>query len=142
MRMAANIRPCASAVTLLRYLRKQRISMDIQSVVAQLRKEISSIEAAISALEGLGQTKPRRGRPPKSPKTALAPQKRHMSAAARAKIAAAQRARWAKQKAGVAPKKAASAAKKAGRRPRHMSAAARKKLSMLMKARWAARKKA
>jgi hypothetical protein len=117
----------------------QRIGMDIESVVAQLRKEINSIEAAISALEGLGQTKPRRGRPPKSAQTASAPRKRHMSAAARAKIAAAQRARWAKQKAGAAPKKAA---KKTGRGPRHMSAAARKKLSALMKARWAARKKA
>jgi hypothetical protein len=116
--------------------------MDIQSVVAQLRKEISGIEAAILALEGLDQTKPRRGRPPKSAHTTFAPKKRHMSAAARAKIAAAQRARWAKQKAGAAPRNAASAAKKTRRGPRHMSAAARKKLSMLMKARWSARKKA
>ena len=116
--------------------------MDIQSVVAQLRKEVSSIEAAISALVRLGQTKSQRARPPKSTQTASAPRKRHMSAVVRAKIAAAQRARWAKQRAGAAPKKAAPAAKKTGRRPRHMSAAARKKLSRLMKARWAARKKA
>lgn len=114
--------------------------MDIENVVAQLRNEISRIEHAIAALEGLGQTTPRRGRPPK---VAAAPQadwrgRRKMSAAARAKIAAAQRARWAKQKAEVAPKKATAAKKKpAGRKP--MSPAARKKLSAMMKARWAAR---
>jgi hypothetical protein len=115
--------------------------MDTTNIVAQLRQEVSRIEQAIAALVGLGQTAPRRGRPPKS---ASAPQAnrrgpRKMSASARAKIAAAQRARWAKQKGESAPKKT-TAKKRAGRKP--MSPAMRKKLSAMMKARWAARKKA
>ena len=40
--------------------------MDIQSLVAQLRDEVETIESAIAALVGLGQTAPRRGRPPKA----------------------------------------------------------------------------
>jgi hypothetical protein len=117
--------------------------MDTTNIVAQLRQELNRIDQAIAALEGLGQTAPRRGRPPKS---ASAPQAnrrgpRKMSAAARAKIAAAQRARWAKQKGQAAPKKATAAKKKrSSRKP--MSPAMRKKLSAMMKARWAARKRA
>jgi hypothetical protein len=116
--------------------------MDIQGLVAQLRKEASRIEQAIAALVGLGHAAPRRGRPPKSsqPAQTTAP-KRRMSASARAKIAAAQRARWAKQKGSATPKKAAPAKRKgSGRKP--MSPAARKKLSALMKARRAARRNA
>jgi hypothetical protein len=114
--------------------------MDIQTVVAELRAEVSRIEQAIAALVGLGQTARRRGRPPKASQ-AVQPsgRKRRMSAAAHAKIAAAQRARWAKQKGEAAPKKATVAEKKrAGRKP--MSLAQRKKLSAMMKARWAAGK--
>ena len=115
--------------------------MDIQEVVAQLRQELSLIDRAIAALEGIGQTKPRRGRPPKSASAvpSTVPKRRRMSASARAKIAAAQRARWAKQKGEAAPKKATSAKKRSGRKP--MSPAMRKKLSAMMKARWASRKK-
>jgi hypothetical protein len=119
--------------------------MDIQTLVAELRQEIGKIESAIEALLGLGQTKPRRGRPPKSAQaTAVSATAkrgpRKMSAAARAKIAAAQRARWAKQKGQAAPKTATAAKKKpTGRKP--MSPAMKKKLSAMMKARWAARKK-
>lgn len=61
-------------------------------IVNQLRRERDQLSAAISALEGLSggkQSSSRTGRP-----------RRHLSAAARARIAAAQRARWAKQKAG------------------------------------------
>jgi hypothetical protein len=120
--------------------------MDIQGVVDQLRKEVSSIEAAIEALLGLGQTKPRRGRPPKVAQAASTPVAatskrgpRKMSAAARARISAAQKARWAKQKGQGAPKTATAAKKKSsGRKP--MSPAMKKKLSAMMKARWAARK--
>lgn len=117
--------------------------MDIQSIVAQLREEVSRIETAIAALVGLGQSAPRRGRLPKSNQSQQAGRRgpRKMSAAARAKISAAQRARWAKQKGPAGPKKAKATQKKAsGRKP--MSAAMRKKLSAMMKARWAARKKA
>jgi hypothetical protein len=118
--------------------------MDIQSVVEELRREVRSIEAAITALVGLGQTAPRRGRPPKSAQattgTPKAKGRRRMSAAARAKIAAAQRARWAKQKGQSPAKQTKSVAKKASGR-KGMSPAARKRLSEMMKARWAARNK-
>jgi len=114
--------------------------MDIQTLVAELRQEIGKIESAIEALLGLGQTKPRRGRPPKASQPVGAKKRFTMSKSARAKIAAAQRARWAKQKGQAAPKTATAAKKKpTGRKP--MSPAMKKKLSAMMKARWAARKK-
>ena len=112
--------------------------MDIQGIVAELKKQASRIEQAIAALAGFGQ----RGRPPKATQAKQVARRgpRTMSAAARAKIAAAQRARWAKQKRQAIGKKGKAAQKKAvGRKP--MSPAMRKKLSALMKARWAARKK-
>ena len=121
---------------------KIRIRMDIQSIVAELREEASRIERAIAALLGLGQSAPRRGRPPKGSQAKPASGRKRftMSAAARAKIAAAQRARWAKQKGRPGRKKAISLSKTSiARKP--MSTAMRKKLSTMMKARWAARKK-
>jgi hypothetical protein len=118
--------------------------MDIQSIVAQLRDEVSRIEQAIAALAGFGSQPSRRGpgRPAgsKSATAASKPKRRTMSASARAKISAAQKARWAKQKGKTAPKKASAPAKKStARKP--MSPAMKKKLSALMKARWAERKK-
>jgi hypothetical protein len=65
--------------------------------------------------------------------------RRHLSAAARAKIAAAARARWARVRARGG---GAKAAKKGGRRGGGITAAGRRRLSQLMKARWAARRKA
>jgi hypothetical protein len=117
--------------------------MDTQNIVMQLRQELTRVDAAIAALEGLdGSTAPRRGRPPKTQASSTrGPKQRTMSASARAKIAAAQRARWAKQKGQTASKKTGTAAKKATGGG-GMSPAARKRLSALMKARWAARKKA
>ena len=116
--------------------------MDITQIVAGLRAELSRLDHAINALEGLNmQPSPRRGRPPKSKSSQLAPRKRKISAAARARMSAAQKKRWAKWKHKSVPRKAASPAKKStGRRP--TSPAMRKKLSAMMKARWAARKKA
>ena len=61
--------------------------------------------------------------------------RRHMSAAARARIGAAQRARWAKaRKTSRASARAAAPAKK---KKRKVSAAARAKLSAIARARWA-----
>ena len=54
------------------------------------------------AIEALGASVKRVGRPPKKPmaaETAAAPKKRHVSAAARRKMAAAQKKRWAAIKA-------------------------------------------
>ena len=114
--------------------------MDITQIVAGLRAELSRLDHAINALEGLNmQPSPRRGRPPKSESSQLAPRKRTMTAAARKRISAAMKQRWARWKGKSAPKKVASSAKEStGRRP--MSPAMKKKLSRLMKARWAARK--
>lgn len=115
--------------------------MDIQTTLEQLRQERGRIDQAITAIEGLGQSAPRRGRPPKAGNAATSNSsgRRTMSAAARAKIAAAQRARWAKQKGQPAAKKTSTASKRASAQ-RRMSPAARRKLSAMMKARWAARK--
>jgi hypothetical protein len=116
------------------------ISMDIDSVVTQLKQELARINQAIAALEILNRTGPRRRRASKVSQSMQAsrPRRRTMSEAARAKIAAAQRARWAKQRASATTTKA-TPVKTKGRR---MSPAARKRLSALMKARWAARKRA
>ena len=120
---------------------EERIHVDINSVVTQLREELEHIERAIAALVGLGSEPARRGRPPKAKSSQPASRKRRMSAAARARIGAAKKAWWAKQKGKSAGNKAASPTKKSTRR-RPMSPAMKKKLSRLMKARWAARKKA
>ena len=113
--------------------------MDIDQVVSELEAEVNRLENAIAALLGL-RGSPRRGRPPKSQSSQVAPHKRTTSLAARKRISTAMKLRWAKWKGKAAPKKAASPPKKAARKP--MSPAARKKLSALAKARWAARKKA
>ena len=113
--------------------------MDIQTIVSDLKAERNRINQAISALEGLTSTAPRRGRPPKAAMTGG--KRRRMSAAARQRISEAMKQRWAKWKGKSAPKQAKARPKKTTvRRP--MSAAAKKKLSALMKARWAAKKEA
>jgi hypothetical protein len=123
------------------YRNQERIHMDIQSIVEQLRQEASRIEQAIAALTGLDSQPARSGRPPKrsQAKTAKIKEGHRMSAAGRKRISVAMKQRWAKWKGKSAPKKAKAASKKhAGRKP--MSAAMRKKLSAMMKARWAQRK--
>jgi len=117
------------------------IYMDIETIVAQLRQEISRIEGAIAALLGTDPQPARRGRPPKASGIVRATGKRRrLSAAARARISAAMKQRWARQKGAAAPKKAPAQKKASGRKP--MSPAMRKKLSAMMKRRWAARKRA
>jgi len=112
--------------------------MNVDNLLSQLRAELNRIEQAIAALVALGggeEARPKRGRPPKAKGA------RHMSAAARKRISEAMKQRWAKWKGKTAPKQAkAKPPKKAARRP--MSAAAKKKLSAMMKARWEERKKA
>jgi len=113
--------------------------MDIQAIVSNLKDERSRIDQAISALEGLTSTAPRRGRPPKAATTGG--KRRRMSPAARKRISDAMKQRWAKWKGKSSPKQAKATPKKTEvHRP--MSAAARKKLSDLIKARWAAKKSA
>jgi len=112
--------------------------MDIQTIVSDLKGERNRIDQAISALEGLTSTAPRRGRPPKA--TTTGGKRRRMSPAARKRISDAMKQRWAKRKGKSAPKQAKATPRKAAVR-RSMSAAAKKKPSALMKARWAAKKK-
>jgi hypothetical protein len=96
---------------------------NLAGVVQQLRKErdqasrtVEQLDAALAALTGVSGK--------------VTGTRRHLSAAARARIAAAQRARWAKvrkQKQNVVtmPKK------------KTMSAAARRKIAAAQRARWA-----
>jgi hypothetical protein len=93
--------------------------MDMNRILAELRTERDRIDQAISALQAVNSTEPRRvGRPPRA--AAIPRGRGGMSAAGRARIAAAQRARWAKAKQAQASK------------PVHrMSAAARRKLAAL-----------
>jgi hypothetical protein len=96
-------------------------------IVQQLRKErdqaarvIERLDAALAALND-GSYGKRTGN------------RRHLSAAARARIAAAQRARWAKVRGNAGQKQnVVSMPKK-----RTMSAAARRKIAAAQRARWA-----
>jgi hypothetical protein len=83
--------------------------------------ELGRLEAAVSALSGIGSNSI------KSTRT-----RRKMSAAARRKISLAQKARWAKQnssgRAGITI---------TARSKRHVSAASRRKMAAAQRARWA-----
>lgn len=104
-----------------------------------LKEQIATLENELSSL-----SKPSAA----TSSAAAAPQKKVMSAAARAKIAAAVRARWAKQKAGVtatakapvakpAVAKAPAAKPAASQAKKTMSEAARAKLAEIARKRWA-----
>ena len=100
---------------------------NLAGVVQQLRKErdqaarvVERLDAALAALSGSSYGK-RTGH------------RRHLSAAAKERIAAAQRARWAKVRGNARQKQnVVSRPKK-----RTMSAAARKKIAAAQRARWA-----
>ena len=83
----------------------RKVSMDIQTIVSDLKYERNRIDQAISALEGLTSPAPRRGGPPKAGHR-LAGNVARMSIAARKRIAEAMKQRWAKWKGKSAPKKA------------------------------------
>jgi len=106
------------------------------NVVDQLRKErqnvqqqVQRLDDVISALEGFGgRNRFRSGH--SGP--------RHMSAAARSRIAATQKARWARwhRQHGTAGK-----ANGKGRAKRVISAASRRKMAAAQRARWAKARK-
>jgi|SRR5882672_2289631 len=87
---------------------------------ADLKERIDSLQHELSQI--LGVVAPANHAP-------TAPQKRKMSAAARARIAAGARARWARIKG-------ATSVKPAMQPKRTMSAATRARLSAMAKARW------
>ncbi|MGO9085954.1 MAG: hypothetical protein ACLQBK_12060 [Candidatus Sulfotelmatobacter sp.] len=99
---------------------------NLAGVVQQLRKErdqsartVEQLDAALAALDGVSRKK--------------TGTRRHLSAAARERIAAAQRARWAKvRRNGGQKHNVVSMPKK-----KTMSAAARKKIAAAQRARWA-----
>ena len=73
--------------------------MDIQNVLADLKREKARLEAAIEALEGLGSGRKRGpGRPAGSGKATGGTKRRHMSAAARRRISEMMKKRWAERK--------------------------------------------
>jgi len=98
---------------------------NLAGVIQQLRKErdqaasiVERLDAALAALNGTGTR---------------ARARRHLSSAARARIAAAQRARWAKVRGDRGQKrKVVSMPKK-----KRMSASARRKIAAAQRARWA-----
>ena len=69
--------------------------MDIQSILADLKRERDRLDRAITALEGPAR---RRGRPAGSTKAASPRPRRHMSAAARKRISEMMKQRWAERK--------------------------------------------
>ena len=73
--------------------------MDIQNVLADLKRERARLDAAIEALQGLGSGRKRGpGRPAGSGKPKAAKGRRHMSPAARKRISEMMKKRWAERK--------------------------------------------
>ncbi len=73
--------------------------MDIQNVLADLKRERARLDAAIEALQGLGSGRKRGpGRPAGSVKAKAASGRRHMSASARKRISEMMKKRWAERK--------------------------------------------
>ena len=104
--------------------------MDLETILTELRSQRARIDEAIAALQGTAPIGLR--------VNAGGNKRRHMSAAARARIGAAKKAWWAKQKRSSRGSKKPIPISTANRKP--MSSGARKKLPA--QARWAARKKA
>ena len=74
--------------------------MDIQNILADLKREREHLDRAIGALEGLGTQTRRRGRPVGSHQAATMPKRkrRRMSAASRQRISEMMKQRWAERK--------------------------------------------
>ena len=106
------------------------IQNELQSKRRELQQELHQIEAAITALSGLGAG----SRAVKdAPVAVVTGGRRQLSLGARRRIAAAQRARWAKVRA----EKKGGLVVVAKTKRRVMSADARRRIAMAQKARWA-----
>ena len=118
--------------------------MDIESIVAELKGELTRIGEVIGLLEGNAPTRKRLGRPPGSTgkKTRLS-RGRGLTPAGRRKLSEAMRLRWAQRRGTTSASKAgakvavATTPKKRG----GLTAAGRKKLSDARKKRWAEKKR-
>ena len=111
------------------YVLQSRAMTNLDSIIRQLRAERDRLDTAIVALTSVGgntasRTAGRRGR-------------RHMSPAARRRIAAAQRARWQRVKAGGQTRSAPVS--KSGRQQgrSHLSAEGLARIRVAQRRRWA-----
>jgi hypothetical protein len=91
--------------------------------IIAIKEKIEKLQGQLDALAGGGEIG--------APAAGIAPKKRHISPAGRARIAAAARARWARVRGDQAAPKAA---KKVDRR---MSPAVKARLAAIARARWA-----
>ena len=107
------------------------IQNELQSKRRELQQELHQIEAAITALSGLGGAGSRVVKT--AAVTAGTGMRRVLSLGARRRIAAAQRARWAKVRA----EKKGGLVVVAKTKRRVMSADARRRIAISQKARWA-----
>ena len=118
--------------------------MDIQSIVTQLKSELTRIGEVIGLLEGEDSTplKKRVGRPPGSGAAKAQSGKRghRLTPAGRRKLSQAMKARWAQRRGPMAVTRTAGVTAAKLKKGGGISAAGRKKLSEAMKARWAAKK--
>ena len=119
--------------------------MDIQSIVAELKSELTRIGEVIGLLEGKALAGKRVGRPPAS-----APEKAHrerrgrgLTPSGRRKLSEAMKRRWAQRRGAASASKATAkaAAATAPKKSGGMSAAGRKNISEAMKKRWAKKKR-
>ena len=121
--------------------------LDIQSIVTQLKSELTRIGEVIGLLEGEGNTpaKKRVGRPPGSGAAKAQPRSkgRGITPAGRRKLSEAMKQRWAQRRGPIAVTRTKTAVATAAKPKKSggITAAGRKKLSEAMKARWAAKKR-
>ena len=117
--------------------------MDLDRIVAELKRERGRLEQAIAALEGgVGRRAPIAKRRAAAAITSSTKQRGGISAAGRKRLSEAMKARWAARRSKLASgPRATSAATKRGAK-RGMTAAARKRISEAMKKSWADRRKA
>jgi hypothetical protein len=108
--------------------------MAISEILQQLDQQINQLKQARQILAG-GDAHGMRSSTLASGRRG----RRHMSAAARARISAAQKARWAKRKGQSASslQVVSSSSRQLGSSPRRMSVAGRARIAAAQKARWA-----
>ena len=108
--------------------------MNVQQIVAELRKERDRIDRAIASLEEGHSNSQRAKVAPKSVRS-----KSGITSAGRKRLSEAMKRRWAERRARSA--RATTSTVKPTKKRGGMSAAARKRLSQMMKKRWAERRK-
>jgi hypothetical protein len=114
--------------------------LDIQTIVAELKGELTRIGEVIGLLEGNAPAGKRVGRPPASAPAKARTERRGrgLTPAGRRKLSEAMKRRWAQRRGPASASKATANAKKAIPKKRGgMSAEGRRRISEAMKKRWA-----